>query len=159
MGLYPVYSSQTKNDGILGYIKTYDFDCEQITWTTDGVHSGTIFLRSGKHNCTNVCGTLQPKFNLENLIFLAYALQNATPHYKRPDTNGAKIMNNEMAEISLVYPPLEEQRAIADFLDRKCNQIAELITKKEKLITLLEEKKQALINQAVTQRAKQKRQT
>lgn len=149
-GEYPVYSSQTKNNGVLGHIKTYDFDCEQITWTTDGVNAGTIFLRNGKYNCTNVCGTLKPKNNYENMNFLTYALQNSTPNYKRPDTNGAKIMNNEMAEISIVYPPLKEQKAIADFLDKKCELIEEFIIKKEQLITLLEEKKQALINEAVS---------
>ncbi len=149
-GLYPVYSSQTRDNGVLGYIKTYDFDCEQITWTTDGVNAGTVFLRQGKHNCTNVCGTLRAK-NKENMVFLTYALQNATPYYKRPDTNGAKIMNNEMAEVLLIYPPLEEQKKIADFLDTKTRQIEEFIDKKQKLIALLEEKKQTLINQCVTQ--------
>lgn len=149
MGNYPVYSSQTKNNGILGYIQTYDFDCTQITWTTDGVNAGTIFLRSGKHNCTNVCGTLRPKQD-ENMSFLSYAIKIATPHYKRPDTNGAKIMNNEMANIEIVYPPLQEQKEIAEFLDSKCEKIQNYIDKKQKLITLLQEKKQALINEAVT---------
>ncbi|EOG2478738.1 restriction endonuclease subunit S [Campylobacter upsaliensis] len=149
MGNYPVYSSQTKNNGILGYIQTYDFDCTQITWTTDGVNAGTIFLRSGKHNCTNVCGTLRPKQD-ENMSFLSYAIKIATPHYKRPDTNGAKIMNNEMANIEIVYPPLQEQKEIAEFLDKKCEKIQNYINKKQKLITLLQEKKQALINEAVT---------
>lgn len=148
-GVFPVYSSQTSNNGILGYIKTYDFDYEQITWTTDGVNAGTIFLRSGKYNCTNICGTLKPKRN-ENMVFLTYALQNATPYYKRPDTNGAKIMNNEMANIEIVYPPLEEQKRIAGFLDSKCKLIETFIDKKQKLITLLNEKKQALINECVT---------
>ncbi|EGF1230010.1 restriction endonuclease subunit S [Campylobacter jejuni] len=108
-GNFPVYSSQTTNNGILGYIKTYDFDCEQITWTTDGVNAGTIFLRNGKYNCTNVCGILKLRNN-ENMSFLTYALQNVAPYYKRPDTNGAKIMNNEMANIQIVYPPLKEQK-------------------------------------------------
>ena len=34
--LYPVYSSQTSNDGIMGYLDSYMFDAEYITWTTDG---------------------------------------------------------------------------------------------------------------------------
>ena len=34
--LYPVYSSQTSNDGIMGYLDNYMFDGEYITWTTDG---------------------------------------------------------------------------------------------------------------------------
>ncbi|MBY7705732.1 restriction endonuclease subunit S, partial [Vibrio harveyi] len=33
LGKYPVYSSQTENNGIIGYINTYDFDGEFITWT------------------------------------------------------------------------------------------------------------------------------
>ena len=51
---FPVYSSQTQNDGCLGYISTFDYDCSQLTWTTDGANAGTVFLRDGKHNCTNV---------------------------------------------------------------------------------------------------------
>lgn len=53
--------------------------------------------------------------------------------------------------ISIPLPPLKEQQAIADFLDKKTRQIEEFTTKKQKLITLLEEKKQTLINQCVTQ--------
>ena len=55
-GPYPVYSSQTENDGVLGSISTYDFDGEYLTWTTDGAKAGTVFRREGKFNCTNVCG-------------------------------------------------------------------------------------------------------
>ncbi|MCA9643372.1 MAG: restriction endonuclease subunit S, partial [Myxococcales bacterium] len=47
-------------------------------------------------------------------------------------------------------PPMGVQRAIADFLDRKTAAIDALIEKKERLIALLEEKRQALITQAVT---------
>ena len=63
--LYPVYSSQTSNDGIMGYLDDYMFDGEYITWTTDGANAGTVFYRKGKFNCTNVCGTLkiQPKYD------------------------------------------------------------------------------------------------
>lgn len=151
-GCYPVYSSQTQNDGILGYISTFDFDCEQITWTTDGANAGTVFLRKGKHNCTNVCGTLQPiskqKISLE---FLKNALSIAAQFYKRPDTNGAKIMNGEMAEIFVTFPPLEAQTVIANFLDEKTAKIDEAIAIKEKQIELLKERKQIIIQQAVTQ--------
>ena len=47
-------------------------------------------------------------------------------------------------------PPLEEQRAIADYLDRKTAQIDTLIQKKQALIALLREQRTALINRAVT---------
>lgn len=148
-GVYPVFSSQTKNNGCLGYIDTYDFDDEILTWTTDGANAGTVFLRDGKFNCTNVCGTLKPKSKFD-LKFVLYFLQNITPFYKRPDTNGAKIMNNEMARIYLLIPPLSEQAPIARYLDGQTAIIDELIKQKEKLIELLNEQRQAVINEAVT---------
>lgn len=147
---YPVYSSQTKNNGCLGYIKTYDFDCEQITWTTDGVNAGTVFLRKGKHNCTNVCGTLQPKRNEVSMGFILYCLEYVAQFHKRPDTNGAKIMNNEMAAISIAQPSQCERAKIANFLDHETAKIDTLIDKQQQLIQLLKEKRQAVISHAVT---------
>lgn len=47
-------------------------------------------------------------------------------------------------------PPKEEQTKIASFLDKKTAQIDEVITQKEKLIELLKERKQIVINDAVT---------
>ena len=32
-GEYPVYSSQTENDGVLGCLGTYDFEGDYVTWT------------------------------------------------------------------------------------------------------------------------------
>lgn len=149
-GAFPVYSSQTQNNGCLGFINTYDFDCKQITWTTDGANAGTVFLREGKHNCTNVCGTLQPISSNLNFSFFLYSLQYVTQFHKRPDTNGAKIMNGEMAAISLCIPSDYEQQKIANFLDHETVKIDTLITKQEKLIELLKEKRQAVISHAVT---------
>jgi type I restriction enzyme S subunit len=47
-------------------------------------------------------------------------------------------------------PPLPEQTAIANFLDKKTTEIKEFIALKEKTIELLKERKMAIINQAVT---------
>jgi len=47
-------------------------------------------------------------------------------------------------------PLIDEQRAIANFLDRETAKIDTLIAKKQRLIELLQEKRTALISQAVT---------
>ena len=47
-------------------------------------------------------------------------------------------------------PPLEEQKRIVEFLDRKTEEIDRAIAHKKRLIELLEEQKTILINQAVT---------
>ena len=48
-------------------------------------------------------------------------------------------------------PPKEEQINIANFLDKKTAQINEAIRQKEKLISLLKERRQVIIHKAVTQ--------
>lgn len=60
------------------------------------------------------------------------------------------ITSTELAQITAWLPPLPEQQAIADFLDRKTAQIDMLIEKKQRQIDLLQEQRTALINHAVT---------
>jgi type I restriction enzyme S subunit len=57
---------------------------------------------------------------------------------------------SEMRNILLAIPLLNEQTAIADFLDRETTKIDELIAEQERLIELLKEKRQAVISHAVT---------
>lgn len=57
---------------------------------------------------------------------------------------------DEMRTILVALPPPTEQRAIAAFLDKKCAQIDEAVRIKEEQIKLLRERRQILIQQAVT---------
>ena len=59
---------------------------------------------------------------------------------------------HEFAKQALPFlvPPLSEQRAIVRYLDHVDRRIRRYIDAKQKLIGLLEEEKQAIINQAVT---------
>ena len=56
----------------------------------------------------------------------------------------------DIPKILVVLPQKEEQTKIASFLDEKTAQIDEVISQKEKLIELLKERKQIVINDAVT---------
>lgn len=56
----------------------------------------------------------------------------------------------ELGALPVPLVPLDQQRRIADFLDRKTASIDTLIEKQEQLLALLAEKRQALITQAVT---------
>lgn len=61
------------------------------------------------------------------------------------------IPKERFFEFKTFVPPLAEQTAIANFLDRKTTQIDQAIAIKEKQIALLKERKQILIQNAVTQ--------
>ena len=153
-GEFPVYSSQTKNDGCLGFINTFDYEGSYITWTTDGVNAGTVFLRKGRFNCTNICGTLKLKAKKCEMTFLLYALQVCTKHNKRIDTNGAKIMSNEMMFIKIALPPYDEQLAIAIYLDEKTTKIDLILETVNSQINNLKELRKTLINDVVTGKIK-----
>ena len=111
-GKYPVFSSQTSNNGELGKIATYDFEGDYLTWTTDGANAGAVFFRTGKFNCTNVCGTAKAKDEHElSAEFISYYLQGKTKKYVSYVGN-PKLMNNVFASIPIHFPSLTEQISI-----------------------------------------------
>ncbi|WP_121039745.1 restriction endonuclease subunit S [Helicobacter pylori] len=129
-GKYPVYSSQTLNNGILGFIDTYDFDGEFLTWTTDGAYAGSVFYRNGRFSITNVCGLLQ--VIQDNILhkYLYYILQITAPLHVNPGMGNPKLMSVAMQQITIPLPPLNEQIAIANILSDLDNEIASLKNKK-----------------------------
>nr|WP_027871152.1 restriction endonuclease subunit S [[Eubacterium] cellulosolvens] len=52
--------------------------------------------------------------------------------------------------IKVCFPPIEEQREIADYIDSKCAEIDELIAKKEQFLAELENYKKSMIYEYVT---------
>ena len=104
---YPVYSSQTKDNGLMGYYKDYLYE-DAITWTTDGANAGTVNYRAGKFYCTNVCGVLLSNEVTANQM-IAEALNNVAKGYVSYVGN-PKLMNNVMADIEIMIPTHAEER-------------------------------------------------
>lgn len=64
--------------------------------------------------------------------------------------DGKNIAFSDFANTYLPYPPIDEQKEIADYLDNKCAQIEELISAKQSQIETLESYKKSLIYEYVT---------
>lgn len=126
IGEYPVYSSQTANDGILGKIGTYDCDGKFLTWTTDGAYAGTVFYRQGKFSVTNVCGLISCSNPILSLKFLYYWLTIEAPKHVHQGMGNPKLMSNQMAKIEIPLPPIEVQTEIVRILDKFTSLEAEL---------------------------------
>ena len=146
-GKYPVYSSQTQNNGEIGKISTYDFDGDYITWTTDGAHAGTVFFRSGKFSVTNVCGLIKNINDNINLKYISYYLEITTKKYVVAGSGNPKLMSNVISKIPIPIPSLKTQEKIVEILDNFINIEKELEKRKKqyeyyrkKLLTLDEEK-------------------
>ena len=139
---YPVYSSQTSNNGIMGYLDDYMFEGEHISWTTDGANAGTVFYRNGKFNCTNVCGLL--KFRKEfDTYFVSLVLAEATKKYVSINLANPKLMNNTMGNIQIRLPKLEEQKRISIVF----RELQKLWTVHNSLLTKYTKQKQYLLSQ------------
>ena len=66
-------------------------------------------------------------------------------------TVGLQNLSNEnFYSVKSLYPPVETQKKIVEFLDRKCIEIDNLISEKEALVSNLEEYKKSLIYEYVT---------
>lgn len=61
-----------------------------------------------------------------------------------------RMYTDDFGEVRTILPPKPEQKAIAHFLDDTCEKLDRVVAQKEKMIALLKERKQALIQKAVT---------
>lgn len=62
----------------------------------------------------------------------------------------ASLSQELLKKLPILIPSIKEQKEIADFLDKKCNAIDSAISKKEQLISKLEDYKKSLIYECVT---------
>jgi type I restriction enzyme S subunit len=116
----------------------------------------SICATVGKPIITNIkcCihdGFVYFPFLKENREYLFYIFSGGEL-YKGVGKQGTQLNLNTdiIGDIKLPIPPLPEQQKIAQFLDQETGKIDKLITKKERLIELLKEKRTALISHAVT---------
>ena len=110
---YPVYSSQTKRNGLCGYYGEYLYE-NAITWTTDGANAGDVRFRPGKFFCTNVCGVLISEDGYANPCIAELINSVAKQHVSY--VGNPKLMNGVMSKIVVPFPTLKEQQKIANCL-------------------------------------------
>lgn len=140
---YPVYSSQTMNDGIMGYYNKYLFE-NCITWTTDGAYAGTFKYRPGKFYCTNVCGVLTDNNNFSNTC-IATLINIVAQRYVSRGGN-PKLMNNVVASIEICIPSsVDEQNHIASILEKYDG----LIESETQLMQIVERERERAVTERI----------
>jgi type I restriction enzyme S subunit len=137
---YPVYSSQTKNNGLSGFYSEYLFS-DAITWTTDGANAGDVNYRTGKFFCTNVCGVLLNSKGFANSC-IAELINSVARKYVSYVGN-PKLMNGVMSKIPIPVPCLPEQQKIAECL----SSVDELTAARARNVDALKTHKKGLMQQ------------
>lgn len=104
-GRYPVYSANTKNRGLFGYIDSYDYDMECIQITTNGVYAGTVFYREKhKFSINGDARLLIKKLDNVNYYYLVYVIQNEFEKYNFNWENKPTV--DKIKNIKLTIPTL-----------------------------------------------------
>lgn len=153
---FPVYLSMEYlrgNDNEVRYVKDENVVYSEnhdilILW--DGSNAGEILL-SKEGVISSTTALLKPKKAL-NKKFLFYQLKSSEQYFRDMSVGmGIPHVNpQELLNFSFFIPSLQDQSAIANYLDQKTSEIDQLIADKEELLKLYEEEKTAVINEAVT---------
>ena len=105
--------------------------------------------------CTNQgCLSCVPKGT--NSLFYYYVISIATEYFDLLGSGATfkEISADSFSNVKLPCPPIDEQNAIAEFLDQRCGSIEKQIEAVTKQIELLREYKQSLITEVVTGKRK-----
>jgi type I restriction enzyme S subunit len=135
-----------------GYILKHN----DILFARSGGTVGKSFIFSEKYGLCAFAGYLiKARVNeLMEAKFVYYFTQtNCYDEWKKQIFIQSTIQNigaDRYSQLQLPIPPLAEQQAIADYLDKKCGEIDELIIIKQQKIESLKEYKKSVIYEYVT---------
>ena len=149
-GSYSVYGG----NGIRGYFSHYNVDKESIVIGRQGALCGNVhlvanFFWATEHAVVTQCTQYE---YIRHLFYLLKGMnlnQYASDSAAQPGLS-VGIMENLMS----ILAPRDEQKQIADYLDRKCSAIDEIIAEKEALIADMDAYKKSLIFETVTGKRK-----
>jgi len=147
--VYPYYGAS----GIIDAVDRYLFDEDTILLGEDGANllarsSPLAFMATGKYWVNNHAHILKPRTG--DIRFWAHRLESED--YAPFVTGSAqpKLTMEALGNVWVSAPSPERQRVVADYVERRVAPIDELISKKEELVGLLQEKRNALIAHAIT---------
>lgn len=112
---------------------------------------GSLGITARPSTTNQGCKSLVPRPGAHSR-YLAYVLSSATEalNVRGKGTTFLELSGDELARFKVPAPRIDEQRAIAAFLDLETAKIDALVEAQRRLIELLKEKRQAVISHAVT---------
>jgi type I restriction enzyme S subunit len=141
----PVYGG----NGLRGYFNAYTHDGEYILIGRQGALCGNVNYANGKFWASEHAIVVSPTLKYETL-WLGELLRAMNLNQYSISAAQPGLSVEQIEKLKIPLPPLPEQQAIATFLDRETVRIDTLIAKQEQMITLLQEKRKAIISHAVT---------
>ena len=163
-----VLLSLTRRHGLVPHDEVTDKLASAVDHTNYKVcHEGNLVMNrmqawSGMFAVPSLVGIVSPDYAIyeptvacelsyfEQLFKTRLMVNQFAQHSKGIGSGFNRLYTEVFGSIPTLAPPLQEQRAIARYLDYMDSRIQRYIEAKERLIELLEEQRRAVINQAVT---------
>ena len=152
-GLYPFYVRSPKVERI----NTYSYDGEAVLMAGDGVGAGKVF-----HYVNGKFDYHQRVYNFYNIkkikAKLLYYYMKSHFRYVIEQLSAKSTVDsvrlNMIQDFLVVIPPMQEQLNLIEYLDSQMKNLDDSISMFENQISLLQERKQIIINEVVTGKVK-----
>ena len=117
---------------------------------------GKVAYSEVSASCNQQINVIIPDKESLDYKFLAYYLRTAkTEIYRGANLSTLPIINQDRTgALPIICPPIEEQKAIVVFIAKAADPIDKAIAAKNRVITLLQERKQIIVNEVVTGKIK-----
>lgn len=142
--IYPVIGS----GGCFAYCSNYMYDGEALLLGRKGTIDKPLYVK-GKFWAVDTMFYAIPHKDLHCKFSYYLALTFPFNLYST-STSLPSLTQTDLGNIPVAFPSISEQQAIADYLDRRCSEIDDLIALQEEMITKLQSYKQSVITEAVT---------
>jgi type I restriction enzyme S subunit len=147
--VFPYYGAS----GIIDYVDDYLFDQPRLLVAEDGANllsrsTPLAFIATGKYWVNNHAHILKPTgigLRLAQAFLASVVLDPWITGAAQP-----KLTSEALGTIPIPVPPIEEQKVIESHLDTETAKIDRLISETEDTITLMQERRSALISSVVT---------
>lgn len=143
--------------GVIDKIDYYNVDDKVLLIGEDGANLKMrnlplVYKASGKIWVNNHAHILKPK--VDSYDYMAYLMELFDYNPYITGSAQPKLSQEQLGTIRLCVPPIDEQNKIAIHLNRHLHGFDSAITNCQRQITLLQERKQIIINEVVTGKVK-----
>ena len=145
IGEYPVYGG----GALRGYTSTYTHNGHYVLIGRQGAHCGNVKTIKGKLWASEHSVVVTPN-STTDIGWLGYLLESMNLNQYSMSAAQPGLSVSMIKNLDVSCPSIDVQKETTNFITSRISLIEDLVLKKERLILLLEEKRQAMITEAVT---------
>ena len=140
--------------GVIDKIDEYIFDETSLLIGEDGANLvlrslPLIYIATGKYWVNNHAHILRPK-EQNDLFYMAYQMEIIDYFPFITGSAQPKLSQENLNNVTLVVPPLDEQQQLAKFLETRCEVVNDIMLVKRSQLEIIQQHKKSLIYEYVT---------